>query len=393
MRLSMANETSPDMTTIVYAHDGESLYDLFFLNHLVKGNCVYLLTFSDNSKSVPKGVRVRKMKEPLHPTISPLTGLNTYLGSFLRTIILKYHLSRISHDVLIGCGGLSYGFYSALSRVSHYVLFIWGSDVVVAPRRLPFRFMAKYSLKKAKVVLVDSQVQEEACIKLGCDPRKIVKFPWVDPRPVLRQIEKNADSQGKMEEAFREKQGWKRNDPIIISTRHHEPIYNLECLIEAIPLVTKQVEDARFLIIGKGSLTEKLKRKVRALGVEKNVVFLGWIPQDEIPKYLKMSTIYVTTSLSDGTSASLIEAMTCRLPVVVTDTPGNTEWIKDGSNGLIFTVRDSKALAEKILRLLRDEDLGNDLAVNAYKTVTEKCDWQRNSRLLDNLISSVVTLK
>jgi glycosyltransferase involved in cell wall biosynthesis len=381
------------MAIIIYAHDGESLYDSFFLNHLMKDNTVHLLTFSEKPNLVPKGVHIEKMREPFHPTTSPLPGLNTYLGSFLRSRILQYHLNHIKHDVLIGCGGLSYGFYSALSRGSSFVLFIWGSDVLVAPRWLPFRFMAKYSLRKANTVVVDSQVQENACIKLGCDREKIIRFPWVNPTPVLTQIGKNANFQGQIEKAVKERHRWHESDPIVISTRHHEPIYNIECLVEAIPLVLKEVENTRFLFLGRGSLTGKLRRSVETLGVKGNVAFLGWVQPDEIPKYLKASTIYVSTSLSDGTSASLLEAMACKLPSIVTGIPGNREWIVGGENGLLFPVKDSQRLSQNIIRLLRDEGARTLLGTKAYETVVEKANWQRNSKLLDDLISSMVSLK
>jgi glycosyltransferase involved in cell wall biosynthesis len=83
--------------------------------------------------------------------------------------------------------------------------------------------------------------------------------------------------------------------------------------------------------------------------------------------------------------------MVCKLPAIVTDIPGNQEWIKDGSTGLLFPVRDYKALAERIVKLSRDEDLRNTLAEKAYQTVSEKANWQKNSKLLDELISSMVT--
>jgi len=393
MQSRKTNKNRVKMATIIYAHDGESLYDSFFFNHLMKDNFVYLLTFSKNPNLVPKGISIKKMREPFHPNSSPFTGLNIYLGALLRAIIFKYHLNSIKHDVLIGCGGLSYGFYSALSGDSPYVLFIWGSDVLVAPRWLPFRFMAKFSLKRANAVVVDSQIQENACVKLGCAPQKIIRFPWVDPTPVLTEIEKSANFQAEMEKTFREKQGWRENDPIIISTRNHEPIYNVECFVEAITLVLKEVENVRFLILGKGSLTEKLKKSVATSRVSPSVRFLGHVSSSEIPKYLRMADIYVSTSLSDGTSASLIEAMVCGIPAIVTDIPGNREWIKHQVNGLLFPVKDSSALAQRILGLIRDDGLRKALADEAYRTTLDKADWERNSKLLDNLISSMVNLK
>jgi len=381
------------MTLLVYAHDGESVYDFFFLSHFLKNNHVCLLTFNEKPSLVPQGVHIVRVPEPFHPKVSPLTGLNTLLGSFLRSLLLKHRLNQIKHDALISCGGLLYGFYSALSNCSHFILLIWGSDVLVAPKFLPFHFMAKYSLKKARAVVVDSDVQEKACIALGCDPKKIVKFPWVDLQPILGHIEKNAKCERRNADKFREKLGWHEDDPVIISTRHHKPIYNMACLIQAIPRVIKEVPTTRFLILGKGSLTEKLKKSAETMGVSANVKFLGEVPFSEMPKYLKIADIYVSTSLSDGTSASLIEAMASKLPVIVTDIPGNREWITDGCSGLLFPVKDSKALAEKIIRLLKNEKVRKSLASKAYETVIERADWQRNSKLLDNLISSMVTLK
>lgn len=380
------------MVKLAYCNDGESVYDFFFLQHLAKNNSVYLLTFNKNPRQVPKGVRVVEMREPFHPTDSPIRGLFPYLSSFLRSFLLKTHLAKAKPDVSIGCGALFYGFYTALSGCSPCILFVWGSDVVIYSRQLPFRFIAKYALKKANAVVVDSDIQEKACIDLGCDPKKIVKFPWVDFQSALRHAEKEADC-GRSADELREKFGWRKDDPVIISTRHHEPIYEVELLIRAIPDVIKAVPTVRFLILGKGSLTEKLKKSAATLGVSSSVKFLGQVAFSDVPKYLKMADIYVSTSLSDGTSASLIEAMACKIPVVVTGIPGNREWVTDGSNGLLFPVRDSKALVERILMLLNDEDLRKSLTNKAYKTVSEKADWQKNSQILDNLISSMVTLK
>jgi glycosyltransferase involved in cell wall biosynthesis len=377
------------MAVIVYAHDGDSVYDLFFLNHLLKNNEVYLLTFSDRPTFAPQGVHVVKIPEPFHPATSPLVGLNIFLGSFLRAFLLKRRLNQVKHDLLISNGGLLYGFYSALSKCWPSVLFIWGSDVLVAPKFLPFRFMAKYSLKKASAVVVDSDVQERACVALGCDPKKIVKFPWVDLQSIRDRVGGNQERRNM--ERIRDKVGWKENGPLIISTRQHKAIYNIECLIQAIPHVVKEIPTARFLILGKGNLTETLRETAARMGVDAYVKFLGDVPVSEIPEYLEMADIYVSTSLSDGTSASLIEAMVCKLPAIVTDIPGNQEWIKDGSTGLLFPVRDYKALAERIVKLSRDEDLRNTLAEKAYQTVSEKANWQKNSKLLDELISSMVT--
>jgi len=161
----------------------------------------------------------------------------------------------------------------------------------------------------------------------------------------------------------------------------------MKSFIEAIPLVLKKVTNARFLIIGQGSQTEKLKERVLQLGITQNIVFMGHLPHDQLIRILSVSDIYVSTSLADGTSASLLEAMVCRIPVVVTDIPGNREWIRDGHNGRLIPVKSPQMLAEEIVRLLENDDLRESLTTKAYETVKEMANWQKNSEILKNLIS------
>jgi glycosyltransferase involved in cell wall biosynthesis len=376
------------MVRIVYAGDGKSVFDLFFLSHLVRKYDVYVLTFSEKPYQVPENVHVIRVREPFSPSISPLKGLYTYLASLLRSVLLRRLLSGIKPDVLISSGALSYGFYCALSNYSPNVVFVWGSDVLIAPRLLPFRFIAKYTLRKADALVADSETEENACVSLGCDRRKIVKFPWIDLSHVLSRFGTDSDRERKMRERLREDMGWHKDDRVIISTRHHEPVYDVESLILAIPSVIKKVRNARFLILSNGSLTEELRNHVKELGVESHVRFLGRVTHDEVLRYLRMSDLYVSTSLSDGTSASLLEAMASGLPSVVTNIPANREWIENGKSGILVQTRNSKSLAESIIALLESERLRQSFGRKAYDTVEEKADWQKNSEILDNLICS-----
>jgi len=376
--------------TIAYAGEGQSVFDSFFLDHLTKKHHVYLLTFNRQVSVVPRKVRTVKMDEPIHPTISPLKGLYAYGGSFLRAVLLKRYLNSIKPDVLISSFAVSYGFYGALTRYSPSILLVWGSDVLVAPKLLPLRFMAKYALTRANAVITDSQTEEDACVSLGCDPRRIVKFPWTDLRPMYSAVQRNRLRQEKERQEFRRKLAWSEDDPIIVSTRWHEPIYDVESLILAIPRVIQETRNARFLILGSGNLTGELKRQVHSLRVEDNVRFLGRIPQSEMARYLTMSNIYVSTSLSDGTSASLLEAMACQLAVVVTDIPANREWLENGKSGVLVPRRDPESLAKSIVELLKDRNLRRSMSTKAYRVVQEKADWEKNSKLLDDLILSMV---
>lgn len=355
------------------------------MEHLSTKFNVNLLTVSSNLNNISEKTNVITIPE-LIPPLPIHDSPRLYSTMPLKTVFLKNTLKRIKPDLLIGCNGLDYGFSAALSGYKPFILFIWGSEVLFFPSFIPLRAMVKYSLKKADNVVVDSQIQFKACVELGCDPEKILKFPWFDSEEFLKQVKDI-----KKDEQFIRKVGWDEEDPIIICLRSHEPIYHIECIIESIPAVLKWIKNVRFIFVGKGSLTNKLKQKARSLKVERSVYFTGYIPHKDIPYYLKQSDIYVSSSLSDGTSASLLEAMSCKLPCITSEIPANKEWIENMENGLLFPVKDSENLAKKIILLIGDNALCKKLSENAVKTVIERANWSQNSKILYDSIERLTT--
>ena len=365
---------------LAYANDGTSVYDLFFLKHLTKKNTVYFLTFNNNPQFASSKAIVKKMSWSVSAE-NKKEGLYMYVLSMFRALMLRLCLRRIKPDIILGCVATKYGFYSALSGFRPFILIIWGSDVLIAPNRFfLFRFMVKLSLRKADAVIVDSNVQTAAVIRLGCDPAKIVEFPWFNPKSV-RVRHSRAE--------VRKQLDW-RDNPVVVCLRSHEPIYGVEYLIEAMPQIIKEVPSCRFLIIGAGSLSRKFMERVKELGLEQFVKFFGRVPHDSVASYLNAADVYVSASLSDGTSASLLEAIVSELPPVVTNIPGNTEWIKDSWSGFLVPVRDSRCLAEKIVLLLKDKDLRRRIGKNAFETLNTKVNWHKNLKAVDNLISRLI---
>jgi glycosyltransferase involved in cell wall biosynthesis len=262
-------------------------------------------------------------------------------------------------------------------------LFVWGSDVLVFPKKyFPLKPFVAYSLRKADVVVVDSEVQREAAIKLGCEPAKIVKFPWVN----LNGFKRSEAQRRKI----RRECGWSDDDIVVISLRFHRPIYGVEYLMDAIPRVVAKNKHVKFLILGEGPLTNVFKMKMKDFMRSGHVRFVGAVPHDKIVDYLSAADIYVSTSFSDGTSASLLEAMACSLAPVVTEISGNVEWIKDGVNGLLVPVANSEKLAEKILLLANDYKLRRILEVKAVETVRKRVNWQENMQQLTKIIDEII---
>jgi L-malate glycosyltransferase len=153
----------------------------------------------------------------------------------------------------------------------------------------------------------------------------------------------------------------------VISTRSHEPIYDVETLIKAIPFVLAKIPEANFVIIGDGSLNKHLQNLSAELGVSSSVTFTGRIDNSEIPAYMEKAKVYVSTSLADGTSVSLLEAMAAGLSPVVSDIEANRPFVNENS---LFNKQDFNGLSDCIIRAL-----GGSSTLDSDGTFNENVSW------------------
>lgn len=146
-------------------------------------------------------------------------------------------------------------------------------------------------------------------------------------------------------------------------------------LIDAMATVRQEIPEAKLIIGGDGPLGESLRFKVRSLNLENNVKFLGEISPDSIPEYLAEASIFVRPSLSEGLGSAFLEAMAAGLPVIGTSVGGIPDFLKNGETGLFCKVADPEDLADKIIKILKDEPLRERITANAKKLIAEKYDW------------------
>jgi glycosyltransferase involved in cell wall biosynthesis len=108
------------------------------------------------------------------------------------------------------------------------------------------------------------------------------------------------------------------------------------------------------------------------------VSFPGQVSYDELPGYYRSADLYLSASHSDGTSISLLEAMACGKPALVSDIPGNREWVTAGENGWWFPDGSAEALAEAIIEAaeLRSQLPGMGRAARC--TAEQRADWEKN---------------
>ena len=125
--------------------------------------------------------------------------------------------------------------------------------------------------------------------------------------------------------------------------------------VEAAALVVREVPDARFVIAGEGELRPTLEHLIKHLNLEKHVMLAGFRP--DVLSVHKAFDIFVMSSITEGLGTSLLDAMACGRPIVATTAGGMPEVVQDGKTGILVPPRNDQAMADAIVKLLKDPGL------------------------------------
>jgi glycosyltransferase involved in cell wall biosynthesis len=308
---------------------------------------------------------------------------NRFLDFASWAVKIRGMIKNIGPDVLHSHYISSYGTLGILSGFHPLVMTAWGSDILVEPKRSKIlRQIVKFDVKRADAITCDGEHVEKVLAELGADPSKVNLIFFgtntVQYSPEWRNPE------------IMKKLGFS-GSPVVVSTRKLEPIYDIGSLIRAVPGILEQIPGAKFLIIGKGSLEAELKGLAESLGVSSSIKFIGEVQNTELPGYLASCDVYVSTALSDaGLAASTAEAMSCGLPVVITDFGDNRMWVQDGVSGCLFPPGDSPSLVDKIVYLLKNRETGLEYGGRGRDTIVERNSYHKQMARVENLYEELV---
>lgn len=158
-----------------------------------------------------------------------------------------------------------------------------------------------------------------------------------------------------------------------------EDIKGHDYFIEAADMLLKEGHKAKFLIAGTGSYEEHLKKKVKDLGREKDILFTGFIT--DVDKLMNITYIQANASYgTEATSLALLEGMSLGIPAVVSDFGGNPGVIQSGKNGFVVAKQDAKALKDGLELILSHDDLYEALSLGSKKIFAENFTAQVMTR-------------
>lgn len=256
----------------------------------------------------------------------------------------------------------------ALTHFQPLVSMSWGYDLIIDANRNPlWRWATRYTLKRSAVMVGDCTFVRELAVSYGMPNDRIVTFPWgID----LNHFKPPADSRDPNTEFT------------LLSTRGWEPVYGIDTLAKAFGIASKTHPDIRLIMLGNGSQAGMLRNIFSRYGVSDKVLRPGQMNQGELPYFYHNADIYVAASHSDGTSISLLEAMASGLPVIVSDIPGNREWVTPGKEGWLFLDGDADALAQAIVHAYDHRDILPEMGKTARRLAEQRADWSSNFQKL-----------
>jgi glycosyltransferase involved in cell wall biosynthesis len=168
---------------------------------------------------------------------------------------------------------------------------------------------------------------------------------------------------------LRHKLGISATTKVLGTIARLDPIKNHKMMLEAFALVLQKHPDTILIIVGDGEERENIENKVKLLGIEQNVILPGYNPQPQ--HYLALMDVFLLSSLSEGTSMTLLEAMSLGKPCVVTDAGGNAEIVSDMSTGYVTCNDDSQLFYKAISKLMTDRTCSMKYGKNAEQKFKE----------------------
>lgn len=250
----------------------------------------------------------------------------------------------------------SYLSYFWLNKIPMVVTF-WNGDVTwwakwTGIERVFKKQIVQYGVRRANAITVNSHAALHACLGYGVTEEKVklIRYPGVNLQ-MFKPLSDKAE--------VRDQLGIQGDGRMVLCPRGVGGYLNGDVIIEAAAGVVRQFPDTKFFFLVQEWGQEAwniCQKRAEVLGISKNVIGVGKVPWEEMPRYYQAADVMVSISSNDSLPNCMLEAMACGVPVIMGDIPQIREWVIDGENGYSVPPRDPSALAERIVWIFTDCD-------------------------------------
>lgn len=315
-----------------------------------QGHNVFVFAQADSSyvDTEPFIFRYPSLPLPLGD-ISAALPVSPFVDQLLPS--LKLDVIHTHHPILLGQTAarkaaelglpLVFTFHTQYWEYTHYVPF--PQEAIQEFLKNAVHKWLRDFMQKCQHIIIPSESMREVLVReYGLDGQYTVVPTGTNLEPYL-----SADG-----DTVRNEKGW-QDETILISVGRLAPEKNWDTLVQAFAKVYPKHKDLRLVLIGDGPSKGDLQSLAAELGVAERVTFLGSIPFDEVPSYLKTADLFSFASVTETQGLVTIEAMAAGLPVVSVDGSGTRDIVEPGKQGLL-TDNNPEALAKGLDDLLSD---------------------------------------
>jgi glycosyltransferase involved in cell wall biosynthesis len=263
------------------------------------------------------------------------------------------------------------------------VITMHGGDVYVNPEQgydFPTRWYVRpalrWTLRKASALTAITEDCRQHALRAGAPSRSIhLVFNGTDLRRFSPAPAGAADP------------GFGPN--MIFACRQLFPRKGIRFLVEAAAQLKPRFPDLKVVVAGDGFERPDLIALAERLGIARDVTFLGWVPNSELPQYYRAAALSVIPSLEEGFGIPAAEAMGCETAVVASDAGGLPEVVEHGVTGLIVPRGDANALAEAIGELLADPARRARMGQAGRERALRLFDWDRSAEQFEQIYAGI----
>ncbi|MEI6044190.1 MAG: glycosyltransferase family 4 protein [Chloroflexota bacterium] len=242
------------------------------------------------------------------------------------------------------------------------------AGMLARPLFRAYRPLDRYLTRQADLILVNGQYGQSLIRETYNLPSTIIthgveliKLPDLEVR--VAQLRTRYQLQGKK---------------VILTVNHLHPRKRIDLLLEALALIAKSQPEVVALVVGTGPEEERLRILTASLGLEKRVIFAGFVPEEELVACYAVADLYLHTGRAESFGLAVLEASAAGLPVVAVDEGGPREIILSGETGLLVSST-PKALSEKIEWLFSHPEEAQAMGQRGALRIAQYYTWQRGA--------------
>lgn len=258
-----------------------------------------------------------------------------------------------------------------------FVFHVHGYDVTSALNDATYKTELQKTFKYAQFIITPSEHLKRLIVTQGCEAFKIKTIYPVTNLNIIKEPNYTLR---------------KRNQPTVIFLGRLTQKKNPLALLHAFALVVKHMPNAVLKILGNGEMHKEVESVINQLGLNNNVKLFGAVNRETAFKNLREANVYAQHSVTslkgdqEGFPVSLAEAAAHALPLVSTIHSGITENIIDGKTGFLVQEHDYEAMAEKIIYLLQNPEIAEQMGKAGRQHILELCEPGKRVKKIKELL-------